>query len=116
MSKFIVIRKDVTLDPVVIETEGLTIGRLLGNDLTLNHPTVSRTHAGVKEINGDYWIFNLSDANGTLLNGEQIDKTPLADGDLNQIGPFFLYPKNDDNGLRLEVELTVSPVPGDASS
>ena len=73
MSKFIVIRKDVTLDPVVIESEGLTLGRLIGNDLALNHPTVSRTHAGIKEIEGDYWIFNLSEANGTLLNGEQIE-------------------------------------------
>ena len=116
MSKFIVIRKDINLDPVVIESEGLTLGRLVGNDLALNHPTVSRTHAGIKEIDGDYWIFNLSDANGTLLNGEQIEQTPLADGDLIQIGPFFLYPKYDEKDLRLEVELTVSPLPLDASS
>src|SRR5215475_14419344 len=116
MSKFIVIRKDVTFDPVVIESEGLTIGRLIGNDLALNHPTVSRTHAGIKEIEGDYWIFNLSEANGTLLNGEQIEKTPLADGDLIQIGPFFLYPKYDDKDLRLEVEMTVNPLPVEASS
>ena len=115
MSKFIVIR-DVTLDPVVIESEGLTVGRLIGNDLALNHPTVSRTHAGIKEIEGDYWIFNLSEANGTLLNGEQIEKTPLADGDLIQIGPFFLYPKYDDKDLRLEVEMTVNPLPVEASS
>ena len=116
MSKFIVIRKDVTQDPVVIESEGLTIGRLIGNDLALNHPTVSRTHAGIKEIDGDHWIFNLSEANGTLLNGEQIEQTPLADGDLIQIGPFFLYPKYDDKDLRLEVEMTVNPLPVEASS
>ncbi|MGH9768082.1 MAG: FHA domain-containing protein, partial [Blastocatellia bacterium] len=116
MSKFLVIRKDINIDPVAIESEGLTIGRLIGNDLALNHPTVSRTHAGIKEIDGDYWIFNLSDANGTLLNGEQIEQTPLADGDLIQIGPFFLYPKYSDNELRLEVELTVSPLPIEVSS
>ena len=101
---------------MVIESEGLTVGRLIGNDLALNHPTVSRTHAGIKEIEGDYWIFNLSEANGTLLNGEQIEKTPLADGDLIQIGPFFLYPKYDDKDLRLEVEMTVNPLPVEASS
>ncbi|MGE0132097.1 MAG: FHA domain-containing protein [Blastocatellales bacterium] len=116
MSKFTVIRKDLNLDPVVIESEGLTLGRLIGNDLALNHPTVSRTHAGIKEINGDYWIFNLSEANGTLLNGEQIEKTPLADGDLIQIGSFFLYPDYTDDGLRLKVEMTVNPLPVEASS
>ena len=46
-----------------------------------------------------------------MLNGEQIEKTPLADGDLIQIGPFFLYPKYDDKDLRLEVEMTVNPLP-----
>ncbi len=116
MSKFLVIRKDINIDPVVIESEGLTLGRLIGNDVALNHPTVSRTHAGVKEINGDYWIFNLSDANGTMLNGEQIEQTPLADGDLIQIGPFFLHPRYVDNDLLLEVEMTVSPLPVEASS
>ncbi len=116
MSKFIVIRKDLNLDPVVIESEGLTIGRLTGNDLTLNHPTVSRTHAGIKEIKGDYWVFNLSDANGTLLNGEQTEQTPLADGDLIQIGPFFLYPDYTDEGFRLRVEMSVNPLPIEAAS
>ncbi len=116
MSKFIVNRKDLNLDPVVIESEGLTVGRLSGNDLALNHPTVSRTHAGIKEINGDYWIFNLSEANGTLLNGEQIEQTPLADGDLIQIGSFFLYPKYITDGLQLDIELSVKPLPVEATS
>ncbi|MCI0337201.1 MAG: FHA domain-containing protein [Acidobacteria bacterium] len=116
MSKFLIIRKDINLDPVEIESEGLTIGRLSGNDLALNHPTVSRTHAGIKEINGDYWIFNLSEANGTLLNGELIEQTPLADGDLIQIGPFFLYPKYISEGLQFDVEMSVKPLPIEASS
>jgi hypothetical protein len=116
MSNFLVIRKDMNLDPVEIESEGLTIGRLTGNDVTLNHPTVSRTHAGVKEINGDYWIFNLSEANGTLLNGELIEQTPLADGDLIQVGPFFLFPKYTDEGLQIDVEMSVRPLPIESST
>jgi hypothetical protein len=116
MSNFLIIRKDINIDAVEIESEGLTLGRLTGNDLALNHPTVSRTHAGIKEINGDYWVFNLSEANGTLLNGELIEQTPLADGDLIQIGPFFLYPKYTSDGLQLEVEMSVNPLPVEASS
>lgn len=114
MSKFQIIRRDINIDRVEIESEGLTIGRLTGNDMALNHPTVSRTHAGIKEVEGDYWIFNLSEANGTLLNGELIDKTPLADGDLIQIGPFFLYPKYLQNSLQLTVEMSVNPLPVEA--
>ena len=116
MSKFLIIRKDITVDPVEIESEGLTIGRLAGNDLALNNPTVSRTQAGIKEVNGDYWVFNLSEANGTLLNGEVIEQTPLADGDLIQIGPFFLYPKYVTGGLQINVEMSVKPLPIEASS
>ncbi len=112
-SRFIIKRKDLNLDQVVIESEGLTIGRLSGNDLVLNHPTVSRTHAGIKEINGDYWIFNLSKANGTLLNGELVESTPLADGDLIQIGPFFLSPTYTSEGLTLTVEMSVKPLPAE---
>ena len=114
MNKFVIIRKDLSLDPALLQSEGLTIGRLTGNDLVLNHPTVSRTHAGIKEINGDYWIFNLSEANGTLLNGELADQTPLADGDVIQIGPFFLIPRYVAEGLMLEVEMSVKPLPVEA--
>lgn len=116
MNKFVIIRKDLNLDPALVESEGLTIGRLTGNDLVLNHPTVSRTHAGIKEIGGDYWVFNLSEANGTMLNGELVEQTPVADGDVVQIGPFFLYPKYVVDGLMVEVEMTVKPLPVEATN
>src|SRR5207253_8372881 len=110
-NKFIIIRNDLDTYPVVIETEGLTVGRLTGNDLVLNHPTVSRTHAGIKEENGDYWIFNLSNTNETLLNGEMVKDVPLADGDLIQIGPFLLRPTYAADALKLEVEMSIKPLP-----
>ncbi|MEK7833768.1 MAG: FHA domain-containing protein, partial [Acidobacteriota bacterium] len=116
MNKFVIIRKDLSLDPALVQSEGLTIGRLAGSNLVLNHPSVSRTHAGIKEINGDYWIFNLSEANGTTLNGELADQTPLADGDVIQIGPFFLYPRYVADGLMIEVEMSVKPLPVEASN
>jgi len=110
-NKFIITRNDLDTYPVALETEGLTIGRLTGNDMVLNHPTVSRTHAGIKEVDGDFLIFNLSNANGTLLNGELIESATLADGDLIQIGPFFLRPSYTDDYLSLEVEMSIKPLP-----
>lgn len=110
MSKFTIIRKDLDNDPSVVENDGLTIGRLVTNDLTLNHPSVSRTHAGIREINGEYWISNLSNANGTILNGSNVDSTPLAAGDVLQIGPFTLYVSIPQGTLTLTVEMSVNPL------
>lgn len=109
-TRFVIIRKDLDLDPTVVESDGLTIGRLVSNDLTLNHPLVSRTHAGVKEVGSDLWIFNLSDANGTILNGATVDSAPLAAGDVLQIGPFTLLVSFPHNTLTLTVEMSVNPM------
>jgi thioredoxin reductase (NADPH) len=106
LSRFVVKRKDSVnaIDDLVIDSEGLSIGRLINNDLSLNHPAVSRVHAGIKQIGKDYWIYNLSESNGTLLNGELVERTPLAEGDLVQIGPFQLTVNYSENALRLTIE------------
>jgi hypothetical protein len=114
MSKFIIIRKDLDLDPVVIESEGLTIGSLSGNELALVHRAVSGVHAAIEGADGDYWIFNLSEESGTLLNGEQVGQGPLAEGDVIQIGPFFLTARCAGDDLRLEVEISTKPLIIDA--
>ena len=106
-NRFIIKRNDIEVDEVVIESDGLTIGRLISNDLMLNHRTVSRTHAGIKELNGEYWVFNLSASNGTLLNGELVDKTPLADGDAIQIGRYVLQVSYGQDALSITVEMDV---------
>ena len=37
----------------------LAIGRTEGNDLILNHPSVSRKHARIEDRNGNWWIVDL---------------------------------------------------------
>ena len=108
--RFIVSRKDQVsqVDDVVIESEGLTIGRLIGNDLVLNHRAVSRTHAGIKRVHDEYWLFNLSESNGTMLNGQLVARVALADGDVVQIGPYLLR-INYGDGLAQENVPSVEP-------
>jgi thioredoxin reductase (NADPH) len=117
-SSFIISRKDTVTqtDDVRIESQGLTIGRLIGNDLVLNHRAVSRTHAGIKKIGEEFWIFNLSASNGTMLNGELVSRVPLADGDIVQIGPFMMKTTYVMDALRIsvEMELEVHPIEGAA--
>ena len=90
--KFIVTRADGA-DPMTLNQDGLVIGRLPSCDIYLNHPTVSRIHAGINCISGQYFLINLSVSNSLTLNGrslqaEQVDT--LADGDVIQLGPFAL--------------------------
>src|ERR1700682_5218122 len=93
LSTFIVAREDRGFDPTTLIAEGLKIGRASDRDLLLNHPTVSRLHAGIKEIEGRFYLFNLSSSNSTTLNGRVVnvgEPEALASGDEVRIGPFFL--------------------------
>jgi hypothetical protein len=107
-STYIVTRADRSQDPVTFIAEGLAIGRVTDCEVNLNHPTVSRLHAGVREIDGHFYVFHLSPSNSTTLNGSLVEeKAALADGDLIQIGPFFLRIQIE--GERLMLTVTYHP-------
>ncbi len=91
-STFIIVRDDLDLDPARIITEGLLIGRYPLCELLLNHPTVSRMQAGIKQAGGRFYIYNLRPTNPFLLNGRTVEESAaLAPGDLLEIGPFILH-------------------------
>jgi len=107
-STFIIIREDRGFDPTTLVTEGLKIGRDLSCDLLLNHPNVSRLHAGIKEIAERFYFFNLSSSNSTTLNGRLVvlgEPEALADGDEIRIGPFFLRVDHKSQALEITVTL-----------
>src|ERR1051326_2532462 len=93
-SKFVVTREDSNVEPVVFVSDGLKIGRLPSCELVLNHPSVSRLHAGINEADGRFYLYNFSHSSGTALNGRVVaieEAEVLADGDIIQIGPYFLH-------------------------
>src|SRR3954465_9951780 len=88
---FIIIREDLQIDPFTIVAEGLLIGRFPTVELLLNHPSVSRLHAGITNSEGQFFIRNLRVSNPILLNGVRLaDYEALADGDVLGIGPFAI--------------------------
>lgn len=107
-STFTIVREDRRLDPTTLLVDALKIGRAPTSDLLLNHPTVSRLHAGIKEIGGRFYLFNLSSSNSTTLNGHLValeQAESLASGDEVRIGPFFLYMNRQGEGLEITVTL-----------
>jgi FHA domain len=105
---YVIVRNDVIVDPVTIVTEGLLIGRLLACEVLLNHPSVSRVQAGIKQIDDGYYLFPLRPRNPVLLNGRPVvANEALAPGDVIGVGPFLLEIDVGDRGLLIGVELQI---------
>src|SRR5437763_9968547 len=68
----------------------LSVGRTEGNDLILNHPSVSRKHARF-ELRGDnWWIIDLKSTNGVKLNGNLVTEAQVAAADKLSVGSVLL--------------------------
>jgi adenylate cyclase len=65
---------------------GLSVGRTEGNDLVLNHPSVSRKHARFEERGTSWWIVDLKSTNGVKVNGNLITESEVIAGDKILIG------------------------------
>src|SRR2546421_2687340 len=112
---FIIAREDLQVDPVTIVAEGLLIGRLPICELLLNHPSVSRLHAGITYADGNYYIRNLRPSNPIMVNGAKLEEyEALADGDVLGIGPFALNIGFSQGLLVVKVSLQIAASPADA--
>ncbi len=60
----------------------IRIGRRLENNLVLDDPRVSRTHAELRAINGRYVLFDLNSTGGTYVNGVKITQSVVYPGDV----------------------------------
>lgn len=67
------------------------IGRSRSADIRLDDPTVSRRHAVIVQTpEGELRVLDDRSMNGIRVNGEQVDWSPLADGDELQVGRYAL--------------------------
>ncbi|MFW5920988.1 MAG: FHA domain-containing protein [Polyangiales bacterium] len=76
---------------ITMDKQVLTIGRDPGNDVTLDHPTVSGRHATLaRQPNGTIFVNDLGSTNGTYLNGERIETAVAQPGDSVFVGAVSL--------------------------
>lgn len=66
------------------------IGRAPEADLQLLDSGVSRRHAQLVFADGAWWLEDLGSTNGTLVNGRQVSRAELADGDRVELGGCVL--------------------------
>jgi len=84
---------DALQDEIIVGTQGLKIGRLSDNDLTLNHREISRQHIRIIWRDDKYFVEDLGSSNGSFLGDERLkprEPVELREGDTIRFGPYTL--------------------------
>ena len=74
------------------------IGRTMNNDIAIDEGSVSLKHAELAYHSGAWYVKDLDALNGTFINGEKIENSPLESGDTLQIGRVEFKFNIDDKG------------------
>ncbi len=64
----------------------VVLGRSRGCDVPVPDVNVSRRHAELRQEGATYWIVDLDSTNGTAVNGKQVGRERLRDGDRITLG------------------------------
>jgi hypothetical protein len=84
-------RLDFILGPLTgqrheLRDEMTTLGSVGGNSIVLADPAVSKKHAAIRRVGGQYELADLGSTNGIYVNGHKMPKKALETGDIVRIG------------------------------
>lgn len=74
----------------LLDTDVATVGRHPEADIFFDDVTVSRRHAEITRHGAQFEIVDQRSLNGTYVNGERVDRSPLMNGAEVRIGKFRL--------------------------
>ncbi len=89
----------------------INIGRRLENQLVIDDPRVSRSHAQLRAIKGRFVLFDLNSTGGTFVNGQRTSQTVLYPGDVISLAGVALIfgqdtpPPRPDLGMTAPLEM-----------
>ena len=64
----------------------ITLGRGSDCDVQIDRDSVSRRHARVFQLSGEWYVEDLGSTNGSYINDRPIQRSPLSDADFLKIG------------------------------
>jgi hypothetical protein len=67
---------------IPLDRPAINIGRRLDNQVVIDDPRVSRTHAQLRIAKGRYVLFDLNSSGGTYVNGHRTVQSILSPGDV----------------------------------
>ncbi len=90
----------------------INIGRRSDNHLVLPDPRVSRSHAQIRAVRGQYILFDLKSTGGTMVNGRRIHQCALKPGDVISLsGVPLIYGEETPDDETYEIGFTRSMNP-----
>ena len=94
------------------------VGRSRESGLTISHPTISRRHCELFEVDGLLMIRDLGSLNGTLIDGRLVRESPLPPDAKFTIGPLTFRAKYQYEGdlSQLPNPVLVEPDTADSSA
>ena len=97
-----------------LKSKPMALGRDQSNPIRLHDTEVSRRHAEIRPVDDLFRIVDLGSANGTFVNGQQIDQVRLRSGDRVQLGQtvmLFNEGPGQERDLTARVDLLNFPNP-----
>ncbi|MDQ3645889.1 MAG: zinc-ribbon and FHA domain-containing protein [Actinomycetota bacterium] len=73
-----------------LDSDATDIGRHPDSSIFLDDITVSRRHAEIRRDESGFSLHDIGSLNGTYVNRERVESSPLRSGDEIQIGKFKL--------------------------
>ncbi|MDO9288173.1 MAG: FHA domain-containing protein [Thermodesulfovibrionales bacterium] len=82
--------KEAVLKEIQLDKEVIIIGRNPDNDIHIDNPAVSGSHAKIINEGGRIFIEDMNSTNGTFINGKKISKSALNNNDIITVGKHTL--------------------------
>ena len=90
MARLILSMDGLVLKEIPLTMERLTIGRRPSNDIQIDNLAISGEHAAITTILDDSFLEDLNSTNGTLVNGQPVQRHALKNGDVIELGKYKL--------------------------
>lgn len=110
MAKIIVTFNGLVQQEYGITKSRVTVGRRPGNDLVIDHLTVSGQHAAIDTTSSGSFVLDLGSTNGTMVNNQPVKKHLLQHGDVIDIGKYKLRFQQDASAQAHNIPVTAHNV------
>lgn len=111
MAKVYLKFNSAVIKEIKIEKDEITFGRKSGNDIVIDHPTISGFHGKIKKDGDNFVVEDLGSTNGTFLRGQKIKSGTLKDGDqLGVAGHILEFHLNDTSNVAITTSPANTPI------